>query len=172
MNTHEWKFIACDPEKCTGCGICEYACSYEKEKEFNPLKSRIRTARIDPLTNLSVACMLCEDAPCVAACPQGALEQSKETGLIQLDVYTCVARQGCSWCIHSCSFGAISLDPDKKWVLVCDLCGGEPKCVEMCPEEALELIARDDLDALRARTANLFKYKVKTPRHLNNVVNV
>jgi len=23
----------------------------------------------------------------------------------------------------------------------CDLCGGEPKCVEWCPEEALELVS-------------------------------
>ena len=28
--------------------------------------------------------------------------------------------------------------------VVCDLCGGEPKCVEFCPEEALELVASDD----------------------------
>ncbi|TAN62337.1 MAG: (Fe-S)-binding protein, partial [Magnetospirillum sp.] len=30
------------PEKCTGCRQCEMACSFEKERVFNPAKSRIR----------------------------------------------------------------------------------------------------------------------------------
>ena len=164
MSTHVWKFIACDPEKCTGCGICEYACSFEKEKTFSPLKSRIRTTSIGLLIKNSVACMLCEDAPCVASCPEKALEQSKETGLVQVDKYRCVGRQGCGWCIHACEFGAIALDPDSKLVIVCDLCDGEPKCVERCPEEALELVRRDDFDALKARINNLFKANVKLKR--------
>lgn len=161
MDTHNWRFIACDPEKCTGCRVCEYACSYEKHKSFNPMKSRIRNVRLDPLTNLSLACVLCEDAPCVEACPQDALEQSKDTGLINVDVYRCVARQDCGWCIHACPFGAISLNPDNKIVFVCDLCEGEPKCVEMCPTEALELIRRDDYEELRTRMVNLLKLRTE-----------
>jgi indolepyruvate ferredoxin oxidoreductase alpha subunit len=38
--------VNCDDDKCVGCDICEYACSFEKEKVFNPLKSRIRSVRI------------------------------------------------------------------------------------------------------------------------------
>jgi indolepyruvate ferredoxin oxidoreductase alpha subunit len=39
--------VQCDSDKCVGCNICEYACSFEKEKVFNPLKSRIRSIRIN-----------------------------------------------------------------------------------------------------------------------------
>ena len=45
VKIHERKFVSADPDKCVGCQICEYACSWTKEKAFNPLKSRIRVVR-------------------------------------------------------------------------------------------------------------------------------
>jgi len=141
------RFITADPEKCVGCGVCEYICSFEKEKVFNPLKSRIRVVRLDSIINLAVACRLCEDAPCVAACPRDALTQSEETGVILVDEDKC---NGCGWCIEACDYGAIMLHPDKKVVFTCDLCDGQPKCVEWCPEEALDFVSRDVL-AQKAR---------------------
>ncbi len=140
-------FVAVDPDKCVGCRICEYVCSMEKEKVFNPTKSRIRTVRIYPQVNASLACRLCEDAPCVTACPRKALEQSDENGIILINKDKC---NGCGWCIEACDFGAITLDADKKIVKICDTCEGKPKCVEWCPEEALELTDRDIL-AQKAR---------------------
>ena len=134
------KFVSYDPEKCVGCRVCEYVCSLEKEKVFNPTLSRIRTLRIYPNTNASLACRLCEDAPCVIACPRKALEQSKENGVILVDDDKC---DGCGWCIEACDFGTITLIPDRKTVAICDLCEGEPKCVKWCPEEALELSSKD-----------------------------
>ena len=140
-------FVAVDPDKCVGCRICEYVCSMEKEKVFNPTKSRIRAVRIYPHINASLACRLCEDAPCVIACPRKALEQSNENGIILVNKDKC---NGCGWCIEACDFGAITLDSEKKIVKVCDLCDGKPKCVEWCPEEALEFTNRDVL-AQKAR---------------------
>lgn len=160
MSKAGYEFIACDPDKCVGCRICEYVCSFEKSKVFNPLRSRIRVIRIYPNINLSVACRMCEDAPCVKACPRDALTQSKETGIIMVDEEAC---NGCGWCIEACDFGALTLDPDKKIVMVCDLCSSrpdkEPQCVKWCPEEALSLTNRDIL-AQKARldiTQKLFK---------------
>ena len=134
------KFVSYDPDKCVGCRVCEYVCSLEKERAFNPTLSRIRTLRIYPNTNASIACRLCEDAPCVIACPRKALEQSKENGVILVDDDKC---DGCGWCIEACDFGTITLMPDRKTVVICDLCEGEPKCVKWCPEEALELSSKD-----------------------------
>ena len=157
------RFVAADPEKCVGCCVCEYACSFEKEKAFNPLKSRIRAVRLHPLINLAVTCRLCEDAPCVAACPRDALEQSEETGLILVDEDKC---DGCGWCIEACDYGAITLHPETRVVVVCDLCQDKPQplCVEWCPEEALELTTVDLLaqKARRAIVKKLFQEAMKT----------
>ncbi len=154
------KFISADPKKCVGCQICEYVCALEKDKVFNPLKSRIRTVRLYP-KNLALACRLCEDAPCGTACPRKAVEQAPETGVILIDDEKC---DGCGWCIEACEFGAITLHPESKVVVCCDLCDGEPVCVEWCPEEALELTTTDVL-AQKARisaTKKLFQATVET----------
>ena len=145
MVRHE--FVTVDPDKCVGCRICEYICSLEKDNVFNPTRSRIRTIRIYPYTNASLTCRLCEDAPCIIACPRKALTQSDENGTILINADKC---NGCGWCIEACDFGAIALDPDKKVVMICDLCDGSPKCVEWCPEEALDLTSKDVL-AQKAR---------------------
>ena len=130
------QFVDCDPAKCVGCVICEYACSLEKEKVFNPVKSRIRAIRLDVLSNMAVACRSCKEAPCVAACPEDALLQSTKTGVVTVDEDKC---NGCGWCIEACEYGAITLHPNRQKVIVCDLCNGEPECVKFCPEGALNL---------------------------------
>lgn len=100
--------------------------------------------------NLAVACRHCEDASCVAACPRDALEQSEEKGVIMVDEEKCT---GCGWCDEACDYGAIQLHPERKVVYVCDLCEGEPKCVEWCPEEALDFTTKDVLSQKAGITA-------------------
>jgi len=135
------KFIVADPEKCTGCGVCELVCSASKDKHFNPRMSRIRVVRIEPMVNIAIACRLCEDPACVRCCPRNALRQAEETGVIVVDETKC---DGCGWCINACKFGAIIVHPYKKVAVVCDLCeGGEPLCVKFCLEQALEVTTLD-----------------------------
>jgi carbon-monoxide dehydrogenase iron sulfur subunit len=136
------KFIVSDPEECTGCRICEYVCSAVKENGFNPLLSRIRTIRMEPTFNMSIACRLCEDPTCVKACPTKALYRDEETGVIRLDEEKC---NGCAWCIETCEFGVIALHPTKKTIIVCDLCDGDPKCVLYCPKEALSFKTPEEI---------------------------
>ena len=136
------KFIFSDPEKCTGCKICELVCSAVNEDEFNPLLSRIRTVRLEAILNTSLTCRLCDEPTCVRVCPRKALSQDEETGLIIVDEDRCT---GCGWCIEACEFGVIMLPRDRKYVIICDLCEGEPKCIEFCPKEALSLVTPEEV---------------------------
>jgi len=149
------KYVSVDINKCTGCRVCEYACSVEKTKSFNPTRSRIRVIRIYPHTNAALNCRMCENAPCVPACPRKALTQSAQNGVILIDDNLC---DGCGWCVKACEFGAIALDP-KPTVRICDLCSDReegPMCIEWCPEKALELTSADML-AQKARIETVRK---------------
>jgi len=136
------KFVLANISKCIGCNICEYVCAMEKEWSFNPLRSRIRVIRFHPLFNMAMVCRLCENPPCVIACPREVLKQSYETGVILINESLC---NGCGWCIPACPYGAITMNPEKRVVMICDLCNGEPKCIAFCPEEALELVSEDEV---------------------------
>jgi Fe-S-cluster-containing dehydrogenase component len=56
VKIHERKFVSADPDKCVGCQVCEYICSYTQDKAYNPLKSRIRVVRINQVFIFSVSC--------------------------------------------------------------------------------------------------------------------
>lgn len=132
------RLIVCDPDICTGCKLCEFACSLEKTGAFDLELSRIRVAMPQPAVAISIACQICESAPCVSACPRDALSVRPEDGTIALDKGLCT---GCGWCIEACDFGAIALDRRDKTVVICDLCRDlpEPACVASCPKKALTL---------------------------------
>jgi len=122
----------------------------EKNKSFNPTRSRIRVVRIYPHTNAALNCRMCETPTCVPACPRKALTQDPETGVIHVNDSLCT---GCGWCVKVCEFGAIAIDPDTSTVRICDLCPERENgqaCIEWCPEKALELTT-NDLLSQRAR---------------------
>ena len=101
---------------------------------------------------MAVACRLCENTPCIIACPQGCLTQSEKTGVILVDEGKCDC---CGWCMEACPYGAIILNPEKETVMICDLCEGDPQCVEWCPEGALDLVTQEEFyKNLRKITVN------------------
>jgi len=130
------KHIICDPEKCAGCQLCTFACSFRYTSSFSPMKSMIRVITFHPLLNIAVACQHCKKPDCVRVCPTVALSQFEETGRIIIDKDKCT---GCGWCVKACPYGAMSLDVDTKLAFTCDLCEGEerPLCIELCPSDAL-----------------------------------
>jgi anaerobic carbon-monoxide dehydrogenase iron sulfur subunit len=145
MSTHSSKheYVTVDPEKCVGCQLCEYICSYTKNGAFNTYRSRIRTVRAEEILIAAITCRACEDAPCVIACPREALRQDEKNGVIRIDKDRC---DGCAWCIEACDFGAISINPATKRAEICDLCETEeegPQCVKWCPKEALQMTTPD-----------------------------
>ena len=136
--TMERKYIDCDPGLCSGCQVCEVACSAEKAGEFNTELSRIHLVHTDRTNTVSMACRFCEDTPCIKACPREALQMDEAANVIRLDKMRCT---GCGWCIEACDFGAIVIDHSTKSVVICDLCEGrsQPKCIEFCPKKALKV---------------------------------
>jgi carbon-monoxide dehydrogenase iron sulfur subunit len=152
LSAFDKKFIAADLEKCTGCGTCELVCAIKRENVYSPSCSRIKILRLYRLLNMAIVCRQCENAPCVSACPKECLKQSHETGAILVDENKCDC---CGWCIKACPYGAITLNPEKDTVMTCDLCGGDPQCVEWCPENALDLVTQDEYNEnIRKATAH------------------
>ena len=97
--------------------------------------------RIGQTFNTAITCKACIDAPCIKACPEKALERSKETGAILVYKERC---KGCPWCIEACEYGAITVNLGTRKAMICDTCDGDPRCISFCPEGALSLTGRSD----------------------------
>jgi len=126
-------------ELCTGCGLCQLACSLVKEKEANPARARIFISRLvmDGLM-LPHICFNCQQPPCIEACRRKAITKDTGTGWVTIDRERC---NNCTLCVAACPFSAIIITPEKE-VLLCDVCGGNPRCVEMCPTGAIQFADR------------------------------
>jgi len=136
-------YIAVDHSRCSGCGICEAECALAREKTFDTWRSRIRIHHFEPSLDIAAICASCSDAPCVAACPKdaGALTRDPLTGAVLLNEAKCI---GCGACLKACAkdrSNVIRMSRDGKKALgICDLCGGDPACVKICPEQCLSLV--------------------------------
>lgn len=129
------KYLNIDVNKCSGCRMCELACSFVKEKKIIPNVARINVvADFEKGLSTPVVCMQCEDAPCLNICPTKALSRNLATGAIVVSAEKCI---GCKLCTTVCPYGAIVFVPEKKYVVKCDLCDGEPTCVKFCCTGAL-----------------------------------
>ena len=90
-------FIVCQPEKCTGCQLCEFACS-ARHGGYNPIKSEIRLVRRQPAAIMAIACRLCDEPTCMYACPRECISVNETTGIMQVDKNVC---NGCGWCVEA-----------------------------------------------------------------------
>jgi len=134
------KYFSIDPEKCTGCHQCELACSFNKHKVFDRHMSNIRVESIEDLhMNVPVKCMQCDDAPCIASCVAGALYKDPVTGAVLWDGDKCI---GCKACVIACPFGCVSVIKKGRdtQISICDLCSGDPECVKVCREKAINYV--------------------------------
>lgn len=150
-----------DVRRCFGCHGCEVACKAENDV---PLGHYMRqTIYHDHQTMgdhrngggglarimVPIACQHCEDAPCIKACPCGALHKAAG-GSVQVDYDACSGHGACK---EACPYGAIYIDPVANQAVKCHNCthrvevGMEPACVSTCPSEALYFGDLDDPDA-------------------------
>lgn len=134
MNT---KTLIISPERCTGCGDCETACSLKHAGVKYPGRSSIRIIK-DPNGDgffLPNTCRQCEDPPCLAACPQKAISRDHPLNRVVINHIKCV---GCQMCVSACPVGAMGFAKNRGKAFKCTLCGGDPECVRACQPKALE----------------------------------
>ncbi len=97
------KFL-CDAERCIECNACVTACKNEHEVPWGVNRRRVVTINDGKPgeRSISVACMHCSDAPCMADCPVDCFYQN-EQGVVLHNKDLCI---GCGYCFYACPFGA------------------------------------------------------------------
>ncbi|WP_428772460.1 formate dehydrogenase FDH3 subunit beta [Vibrio sp.] len=99
------KFL-CDTKRCIECNSCVTACKNENDDALVWGIQRRRVVTVndgEPGENsISVACMHCTDAPCMAVCPADVFQYT-EDGIVLHNKDLCI---GCGYCLFACPFGA------------------------------------------------------------------
>ena len=132
------KTVIVDHDKCTGCLMCAQACSLVKTGTFTPAASRIRIVDWEDsgITN-PIVCQHCSEPVCLPACPEGAIGKDPRSGIVSIDSALCI---NCTVCRKVCPYAGPVFSSVEKQVVLCDLCGGEPTCVGVCPTGALQYL--------------------------------
>ena len=107
---------------------------------------------------MSDVCKHCANAPCLDACPTGAIFRTEfDTVVVQQDICN-----GCGYCVPACPFGVVELDEEDGKAHKCTLCydrlkgGLEPACAKVCPTESIQFGELEELDSkARRRVADL-----------------
>ena len=129
------KRIFVNPDVCSGCRACQVACVAQHEGRFGTATARLKVVKIEHLgVDHPHVCRQCRHAPCIDACPTGALYKDEETGAVLLHADDCI---GCASCVDACPFGMAALHPETGLAVICDLCGGDPACVKRCATGAI-----------------------------------
>ena len=138
-------------DRCLACKTCEIQCALKRSSLSQRLPEAIYEKplplprlQVQPLGEkggIPIQCRHCQDAPCLDACPSGALEREKD-GLVVMRGEKCI---GCWMCLMVCPFGAIKPFRQFKKIIKCDSCAGmdEPYCVAHCPTGALVFMERE-----------------------------
>src|SRR4051812_8625058 len=102
---------------------------------------------------MSDVCKHCSPAPCLEACPTGALFRTEfDTVVVQQDICN-----GCGYCVPACPFGVVDVSLEDGKAHKCTLCydrlkgGLEPACAKSCPTDSIQFGELDELHALAHR---------------------
>jgi len=163
-----------DLSLCIGCRACQVAC-----KEWNDLPSELTTQtgtyqnpahlsgdtwkqvkfieseKSTPQGTMpawlfySDSCKHCKEAPCLDACPTGAIFRT-EDGMVLINDDVC---NGNKHCVAACPFGVVEIGSKNRTAAKCTFCYErvghdlEPACAKVCPTDCIQFGERDELIA-------------------------
>ncbi len=144
-----------DVDKCTGCRLCTVACKDEHVDSAYPPWTRPQPETgqfwVDVqalergaaprlrMSFLPLLCQHCRNAPCIKACPEGAIK-TRPDGLVWIDPAVCT---NCGLCQDACPYDVIYMNAELGIAQKCTGCahrvdrGELPRCAEVCPHDAI-----------------------------------
>lgn len=161
VTTRVW--IARDYAKCSGCRLCEITCSLHHEGKIWPEASRVRVFMLIPGVEVPHLCTQCSNYPCVHACPYGALSVNDATGAVEVANDKCTT---CGACINACPGKIPHLHPDRKRIVICDLCGGNPQCSKICTKMGFNTLTISRRATSQTSPNLTYDLYAKTPEEL------
>lgn len=160
---------------CTRCGLCVRACPYDTLKLSS---GRVPTNGTPYFTPREIPCEMCEDLPCIQACPTGALDQSitdaeeiRMGTAVLVDEENCLAFLGlrCEVCYRVCPVidKAITLELSENTrtgahanfipVVHAEHCTGCGLCEKKCVLEYASAIKVLPRDVARSKLPNHYR---------------
>jgi Fe-S-cluster-containing dehydrogenase component len=149
-----------EPNRCTGCLLCETSCTAVNDGKVSQHLARIKVSgnyqygkegprgawqqRAGEMGNFLLTaetCRQCERPACALACPEGAIFQETKAGAREVDPSKCV---GCGTCVRACPWEIPVVDTETDVATKCVLCHGYSACVSVCPTNALHFVGWDD----------------------------
>ena len=118
--------INVDPEKCSGCRLCEMACSLRHLGVINVEKSAISIEKDDLESSLNtpILCRQCKKMKC--------LEGEEVAEAPERKTFVWIKERA-----ERCPFHALPVFDEKAYH--CDLCRGAPQCIDVCTTKAIYL---------------------------------
>lgn len=139
-NTLSAAYGQCSP----GCTACQDACA-QASAEGCPLIKPVHLPEMD--FHGVITCNQCGEPRCLEVCPTGAITKDEVDGVVRIDQERCL---GCGLCDMICPYGGVHYEASIRKAFNCDLCGGQPRCIDACEEGVLSFLkSRDILKYLR-----------------------
>jgi carbon-monoxide dehydrogenase iron sulfur subunit len=135
------RLVVLDTEKCVGCQCCMFACA-RRSGDAGLATSSIMIRSMGGMERgfKVIVCRACDEPPCAAVCPVGALAVQSQGG-VRLDEKKCI---GCGFCAKACIVNAVMWNEDDNKPMICVHCG---YCVHYCPHTVLGMEQKEVLHA-------------------------
>ena len=137
-------------KKCTGCHMCELACSAQHEGAYRPSVARL-FSECNPTTGATKGhtCLQTALRQVPGRLPRDAIVTKEITVKVKGEFagkekiggdtvkgYVLVVDEdlctNCGDCYEVCPYDVIHEHPDREVAFKCDLCDGEPQCIAFC----------------------------------------